>query len=346
VQLSLLFFSQNEQTRPDDQYGLLTECATYCDARGFTAIWLPERHFDPMGGIYPNPAVVAAYLAAQTRTIRLRAGSVVLPLHHPASVVEAWAVVDHLSGGRVDLAFASGWNVNDFVLAPAAYANHRQEWLDRIPVVKALWAGDAVELPNGDGKPTRITVHPRPVQPVLATWLAVSRRVDSFEHAGAMGMNVLTMLSGIQLEQLRERTTVYRAARRTAGHDPATGVVTLMLHTHLGETVEAVHRIVREPLLAYIKQSARAHVQGGAVALGREAATPQQLDRMAEYSLERYVTTGSLLGDVATAERMVGKVRAAGVDEIACMLDFGPTREQIVANLPYLARLRDACAAV
>lgn len=345
MQFSLLFFSQNEQSGRSDQYGLLTECARYCDAHGYKAIWLPERHFDPMGGIYPNPAVVAAYLAPQTRNIRLRAGSVVLPLHHPAGVVEAWAVVDHLSSGRVDMAFASGWNVNDFVLAPAAYPNHRQEWLDRIPLVKALWVGEAVEFPNGDGKPTRVTVHPRPIQPQLTTWLAVSRRADSFELAGAMGMNVLTMLSGINLDQLRERTSLYREARRKAGHDPETGIVTLMLHTHVRETSDEVHRIVREPLLAYIKQSARAHVQGGAVSLGRES-TPQQIDRMAEYSFERYVKTGSLLGDVATAERMVARVRAAGVDEIACMLDFGPAREEIVDSLPFLTRVREACANV
>ena len=48
----------------------------------------------------------------------MRAGSCVLPLHHPARVAEEWAVIDNLTGGRAGLAIASGWQPDDFVLRP------------------------------------------------------------------------------------------------------------------------------------------------------------------------------------------------------------------------------------
>jgi natural product biosynthesis luciferase-like monooxygenase protein len=345
MQFSLLFFSQRERERCADQYQLVTDCTTYCDARGFQAIWLPERHFHSLGGIFPSPAVLAASLAPLTTNIRLRAGSVILPLHHPAVVVEAWSVVDNLSHGRVDLAFASGWNVNDFVLSPAAYANLRREWIERIAVVKALWEGKAVEFPNGDGQLIAVSVHPRPIQPALSTWLAVSRRTDSFKLAGSMGMNVLTMLSGINLAQLHEKIAVYREARQKAGLDPTTGVITLMLHTYVHRDLQTVHKRVREPLLDYIRQSAITHLQGGAVSLGSEAG-PHQINRLVEYSFQRYFNSGSLLGDVFTTKSMIIESRAAGVDEIACMLDFGLTREQILEGLPYLHQLHGECVDV
>jgi len=75
---------------------------------GFTAVWTPERHFMNFGGIYANPAVTGAAVAAVTNRIEIRAGSVVLPLHDPCRVAEEWSMVDYLSQGRVALSFASG----------------------------------------------------------------------------------------------------------------------------------------------------------------------------------------------------------------------------------------------
>src|SRR5689334_11818732 len=116
MKFSMMFFSNSYPRESGHAYATIAEFARYGDEHGFEAIWVPERHFHTLGGIFPNPAVTAAYLASITKTIRLRAGSVVVPLHHPASIVESWSMVDHMSNGRVDLALASGWNVNDFVL--------------------------------------------------------------------------------------------------------------------------------------------------------------------------------------------------------------------------------------
>src|SRR6185503_19770559 len=104
----------------------------------FTAVWLPERHFHAFGGPFPAPSVLAAALAIVTRRIGIRAGSVVLPLHHPARVAEEWAVVDNLSGGRVGVSFASGWHVDDFVFAPEAYERRHDVTRRDLDVVRRL----------------------------------------------------------------------------------------------------------------------------------------------------------------------------------------------------------------
>ena len=88
---------------------------------GFEAVWTPERHFHAFGGAYPNPRSSARRRRGRPDRIAIRAGSVVLPLHSPARVAEEWAVVDNLSGGRVGISFAPGWQPNDFVLNPTRY---------------------------------------------------------------------------------------------------------------------------------------------------------------------------------------------------------------------------------
>jgi natural product biosynthesis luciferase-like monooxygenase protein len=111
MEFSLIYFSSNAAESIDRKYHLLLEGVKFADRHGFTAVWLPERHFHPFGGLYPSPSVLCSALAMVTERIRLRSGSVVMPLNSPLRVAEEWSIVDNLSGGRVDLAFARGWNV-------------------------------------------------------------------------------------------------------------------------------------------------------------------------------------------------------------------------------------------
>ncbi len=120
--LSLFFFCSDDDSESTDKYELLKRAVLFAEERNFCAVWTPERHFHPFGGLYPNPSVLSAALSLFTKNIRLRAGSVVLPLHDPLRVAEEWALVDQLSGGRVGVSFASGWHPQDFALAPGSYA--------------------------------------------------------------------------------------------------------------------------------------------------------------------------------------------------------------------------------
>ncbi|MCZ7640715.1 MAG: LLM class flavin-dependent oxidoreductase [Verrucomicrobia bacterium] len=171
---SLLFFANAPADADLGKFDLFRASTRFADEHGFEAVWIPERHFHAFGGIFPNPALMAVVLAETTRRIRIRAGSVVLPLHHPVRVVEEWAVVDNLSGGRVDLAFAMGWNPNDFILAPAHYADRKRLTFEGIETVRRLWRGEAYEGPNGAGHSARVRVHPLPLQSDLAVWLTCS----------------------------------------------------------------------------------------------------------------------------------------------------------------------------
>ncbi|MGO4427050.1 LLM class flavin-dependent oxidoreductase, partial [Streptomyces sp. MCAF7] len=92
---SLYFFGDYPEDAERDKYALIMAAAEFADQHGFHALWFPERHFNSFGALFPNPSVLAAALAGRTSRIRLHAGSVVLPLHHPVRVAEEWSVVDN-----------------------------------------------------------------------------------------------------------------------------------------------------------------------------------------------------------------------------------------------------------
>src|SRR5439155_11447114 len=195
-----LFMWGNDDAPGRDKYRLMLEGAKYFDRNGFEAVWTPERHFPAFGGPYPNPSVTGAALAAVTERIGIRAGSCVSPLHHPIRIAEEWAIVDNLSNGRVAIAFASGWQLNDFVLRPENYANNRRVLLEQIDQVRRLWRGEKIPFPNPLGQEVAIQALPRPVQPELPFWLTTAGNPDTYRQAGRLGANVLTHLLGQSVE--------------------------------------------------------------------------------------------------------------------------------------------------
>jgi natural product biosynthesis luciferase-like monooxygenase protein len=261
-----------------------------------------------------------------------------MPLHHPIRVAEEWAVVDNLSDGRVDVSFAIGWNPNDFALAPEAYADRKQRTFDGIEIVRRLWRGEGIETANGLGQTTRVQIHPLPRQKQLTVWLTCSGGPERFVEAGAHGFNVLTALLFQGLEDLAEKLAAYRAAWARSGH-PGAGRVTLMLHTFVGGDEASVRGTVREPFKRYLESSVDLWRAGEA---RLEDLSPRKRADLLEYAFERYYRKTALLGTIASCGRMVEAVSAAGVDEIACLVDFGIDPAAIMTGLGYLDELRQA----
>lgn len=339
---SFLFFSDVREDLSDaEKYGLLRDLTGFADREGFTAVYLPERHFYEFGSIYANPAIVAAYLIPQTRRIRFRTAGVSLPLHHPAEVVEWWSMNDVLSGGRVDLGFGSGWNRADFVLSPQTYEQRRTVCSEQIPIVQKLWRGETVSFPGPGGEEVPITIYPRPIQKSLNVWLLISQNDEAFAHAGRQGYNVFTMLYGIHLQALEEKVALYRRGREEAGLDPKGGTVTLMLHTLIHRDVQTVREAVEKPFKEYVKSAFEAHARSvvhpgmkGMAEVGEK-----EKEKILGYAYERYFKTAALFGTIEEGRKIVEEAIRIGVDEIACLMDFGVDYSLVKDSLSYLKQM-------
>lgn len=342
LDFSLLYFASDGENPDPDRYRLLKEGAVFADRHGFAAVWTPERHFHPFGGLYPNPAVTGAALAVLTERIQIRAGSVVLPLHDPIRVAEEWAVVDNLSRGRAAIAVASGWHDRDFALAPERFARRQEIAWAGLETVRRLWRGGTIRVPGPAGE-VEIGIHPRPVQPELPVWITAAGCLETFRQAGALGANVLTHLLGQSLEELDEKIRAYRAARRFHGHDPAAGCVTLMLHTFVGADLAEVRERVRAPLCHYLKSSltlVRSLARRLEPGTAPETLTVADLNALIDSAFDRYFESSGLFGTPEGCLRLLDRLQALGVGEVACLIDFGVETDAVLASLVHLDRLK------
>lgn len=350
-----LFLWGNDDGPGSRKYDLLLEAAKFGDTHGFSAVWTPERHFHAFGGPYPNPSVLGAAVATITRNLQIRAGSCVLPLHHPIRVAEEWAVVDNLSNGRVGVSFASGWQPHDFVLRPEAYKDNKTVLFREIETVRRLWRGESVEFPGPLGDMVPRTTLPRPVQKELPIWITSAGNPETYRQAGAIGANILTHLLGQSVMEVAEKIKIYREARAAHGHDPETGIVTLMLHTFVGENEEEVRRIVKEPMKEYLRSSVNLirqfawtfpafkrpqGSQGKPEDVDLDGLSPEELDGILDYAFLRYYESSGLFGTPESCVAMVDRLKQIGVDDIACLIDFGVDTKTMLANLVHLDRLR------
>lgn len=345
MDFSLFYFDGDGSIAQPNKYQLLLESAKFADQNGFVAIWTPERHFHPFGGLYPNPSLTAAALAMVTQRIQLRAGSVVVPLHHPVRITEEWAVVDNLSNGRVAIAFASGWTMDEFILSREPHVNRKATMWRGIKAVQRLWQGETVEFQDTTGKTVQAKTLPKPIQSQLPTWITC-QSPETFMEAGKMGANVLTSLLGATLEEITPKIKLYRQSLTKYGHNPQQGKVALMLHTFLGEDINVVKEKVRQPFCHYLKTHydlLENLAKGMGLNVSLKNFSEDDLDSLLLFGVEGFMKGRSLIGTPTSCLPFIDSLRQAGVDEIACLIDFVQDFDYIMESLPYLKQLQKAC---
>ncbi|MGR3698404.1 MAG: MupA/Atu3671 family FMN-dependent luciferase-like monooxygenase [Roseovarius sp.] len=355
MQFSLYYWG-NDDGAGRDKYKSLLEGAQFADTHGFCAVWTPERHFHAFGGPYPNPSVTGAAVAAVTQNIAVRAGSCVAPLHHPARIAEEWAVIDNLTNGRAGLAIASGWHPDDFILRPEnTPPRNKPAMFEAIRDLRRLWRGETVEFPRADGTLHGVVTQPRPVSQVLPVWVTTAGNPETWREAGAHGANVLTHLLGQSIDEVAGKITLYRNALREAGHDPDAFTVTLMLHTYVAETRDEARRVAREPMKDYLRSAAglikqyawafpafkRPQGVSNPFELDLGSLSPEELDGILDFAFERYFEDSGLFGTVEDCVARVEGLKRIGVDEVACLIDYGIPARQVLDGLRPLARVLD-----
>jgi iturin family lipopeptide synthetase A len=344
ISFGIYYFGAYKSDFDPNKYSLLFKGAKFADENNFSAIWIPERHFHSFGGFSPNPSVIAAALAMETKQIQLRAGSVVLPLHHPIRVAEEWSVVDNLSKGRVGIAFASGWHANDFALAPQNFGKHREILFKEIETVKKLWRGESIEVRDGAGSDINVKLFPMPMQAELSTWITVVNNPDTYIKAGEIGAGVLTNLMGQTIDDLANNIQLYRQALSKNGHDPNSAKVTVLLHTFLGTDVNNAREIARQPFYNYLRSTVGlfqnlAKSQGLKVDINNLA--EDDVNYILSKTYDRYVETSALIGTPESCLPIVENLKAIGVDEIACFIDFGVDEDAVFESFSYLNDLKN-----
>jgi putative FMN-dependent luciferase-like monooxygenase len=167
-----------DQADPAERYRLATAQIVHAERCGFDSAWVAQHHFHEDEGGLPAPFVFLAQAAAQTARIRLGTGIVTLPLELPIRVAEDAAVLDLMSGGRLELGVGPGGNLSAYAAFGHDSAERGALLAGHLRILRDALGGGP--LPGGD----RIY----PASPRLAEriWQATFG-VDGARRAGAAG---------------------------------------------------------------------------------------------------------------------------------------------------------------
>ncbi len=344
MKFSAYFFSADDNDRVSyrKRYQFILDTARRLDRAGFNAVLTPERHFQEFGGSFPNPCVLAAAIAAVTERIKIRCGSVVVPLHHPVRIAEEWAMVDQISGGRAEMTYATGWHRADFLFSPAAYDNRREITYESIRIIERLWRGESVEFPGPTGTATPVRSFPTTYRAgvPLPGWLVYSSNPQTWVKAGEMGLGVLTLFDNAEV--LKTNIGLYRQSLRAAGFGPEHERITVALHSYIGYDEDRVRTEIDGAMRRYL--GAFLNQRSADDRLRKERKTAAMSDReramILDLTLKDYYENRSLLGTPEKCRRIVQQLAQFGVTEIACMVDFGLDFEAINQAMPHLIALK------
>ena len=113
-----------------------------------------------------------------------------------------------------------------------------------------------------------------------------------------------------------------------------------MLHAFVGQDIEEVRRKVQGPLKEYLRSSMDLQHHG---IDKQDSLSKEAQEQILSYAFERYFENDGLFGTPQTCQKMVEHLGEIGVDEIACLIDFGVDADSVLDSLSSLALLQNYC---
>jgi probable F420-dependent oxidoreductase len=217
----------------------LARLARVAEDAGVDSVWVSDHLVAPLGvrSVYPydrrpdakpgdmgvieqfyEPVVTLAYLAGQTRRVRLGISAYVVPYRNPVLTAKHVATLDALSEGRVILAVGAGWLREEFAALDVPFAARGQRTEEYLAVCKALWAGGEARFEGRYYRLPPVRTGPLPVQrPHPPIWVAGNSdaAVDRAARIGD-GLHVIDLSP----DELRPLTSKLRERAAAHGRGP------------------------------------------------------------------------------------------------------------------------------
>lgn len=284
------------------------DVARYADDAGYHSIWYTEHHFGHEGyELIPNPVLMGVDTAARTSRIRIGQAANIVTFWNPMRLAEDIAMLDQLSGGRVEVGVGRGLYGREAMnLNPAAdprdQERNRALFDETLEVLRKAWSGEffshegafhrypaplswshplspsTPEFTDGEGTITRLKVIPQPCQrphPPLSQVIDTPRSITGAAKAGMKGIFWMPPVSS-----LKGRFELYRdTLAETTGTEPALGHgLSLVRDVYVADTMEQARADYEEALLTSYRWICHWRGLGNLREAGEELAAGQQLD--------------------------------------------------------------------
>ena len=209
----LQFFSWPER-RVDlaTVYARALERIEIMDRTGYDAVWLAEHHFSGFS-VCPSVHMMGTLAAARTRRLRIGTAVSLAPFYHPLRLAEEIALLDVLSGGRVNWGAGRGFDRLEFETFDVPVAESSDRFRECVEIVLAAWRQERVSYEGRFWRYDGIEVLPKPLQsPHPPVWLAASSP-DSIQRAAEKGYDILQDPHSTHADIGAKREHYYRVLR-------------------------------------------------------------------------------------------------------------------------------------
>ena len=210
------------------------------EALGFHTVWLTEHHFSAYGGS-PDPMLMAIAAAHHTKTARIGIGVSVLPFHHPLQLAEQAAMVDVLSGGRLEFGVGRGSQRYEYERLGVELDEKGARFEEAMSVIRQAWTEEAFAHEGTYYRFPETTVYPRVLQrPHPPIWVA-STTPPTLHYAVQHGYPVMGSAL-LTLPRAKEYFALYQSLLAEAGEDPTRGVFALSRRLYVAEDRQQVRQ--------------------------------------------------------------------------------------------------------
>ena len=205
------------------------EMVKMADRAGFEIVWAAEHHALEMT-IAPNPFQLLTWWAEHTDNIRLGCGVANASYWHPINIAGQAAMLDLISGGRMDFGLGSGAYQREFDrMHPGLDQRDGYKYVqEMLPLVKELWKGDVEH--NGEfWQFPKATSCPKPLQSEVPIWVA-ARSPITFDYAVANNCNIMSWPLTMPFSEAEKYRAQLDDAIAKAGNNWS-GTFAMMRHT-------------------------------------------------------------------------------------------------------------------
>lgn len=326
MQFGMQFFPDvtPERKSARDYFAEALDLVGLCDTYGYSHVRIVEHYFHPWGGYSPNPMMFLAAASQRTKNARMMTGAVLPVFNHPLKLAAEIALLDALSGGRLDVGFARAFLPFEYRHFGVSMDESVARFEEGIEQVRMLLENDVASSSGRFHSFENVTSLPRPTQrPRPPFYLAAVGTPESFERAGRLGHGLMA-IPGVGHDP-SELIKIYRKAWKHAGH-PGRGSIMMAVFMYCHENQAEAERIARGPIerhFASIYDAMSEHVRMAA------SADYKGYDKMAEKvrqeTFETQIQHNAAF--VGTPARIVEQLRAydeeiGGCDHISMQVNF------------------------
>lgn len=213
------------------------------DCSGYECVWLAEHHFQSFS-VCPSIHMMATLVAARTRRIRIGTAVSLAAFYHPLRLAEEVALLDVLSGGRVNWGAGRGFHRQEFAVFGVPPEESAARFREAVDIVLAAWRNERLTFRGRYHSFEDVEVLPRPLQqPHPPVWLAASSE-DSINRAARDGFAILMDPHSTHAE-IGRKLALYHEGLRSAGHDPAAREVPTARLVAIGDTSARAAEVAR-----------------------------------------------------------------------------------------------------